>query len=363
MSELAESIHRNINTVNSSFSDHKVAAPSIETNSPLKFPINDEKVDLARFAVVAAMHELKCLLLGPTETLMAVESEDILALKAIYRYRIDQHLGIDEEATFEEISDRCGLNVIDLRRVLRYSMTNFVFREPRAGFVAHTSLSKALAEDIRLRSYIGMTVDALEQFGHSKEQSQSGFALSQNTKKGLYETIHQDPSRERRWTTAMSAMASQTNFDFILDSFDWPRYFTGTVVDVGGGSGTISEGLALQLPNLNFIVQDSEEVIKQANINSVVQDRISFMAHDFFTEQPAKFAEVYYFRNIFHNWPDEQCIAILKKLIPALKPGAHIIIDDFGLREPLTLPAYQERAQRSVSDHFKAIIIPFGNVQ
>ncbi|KAL8893337.1 MAG: hypothetical protein Q9192_005370, partial [Flavoplaca navasiana] len=79
-----------------------------------------------------------------------------------------------------------------------------------------------------------------------------------------------------------------------------------------------------------------------------VRDRISFMVHDFFEEQPVKNAEVYYFRNIFHDWPDVQCITILQNLIPALKPGAHVIIDNFGLQDPLTLPPYQERVQRYV---------------
>lgn len=72
------------------------------------------------------------------------------------------------------------------------------------------------------------------------------------------------------------------------------------------------------------------------------------MPHDLFDEQPVKNADIYYFRNVFHNWPDQQCHDILRNLIPALKPGAHILIDDFGLQEALTLPPYQERLQRSV---------------
>ena len=144
----------------------------------------------------------------------------------------------------------------------------------------------------------------------------------------------------------MSAMVSQNDFDFILESFDWKSYPSATVVDVGGGCGTISEGLALRLPGLNFIVQDLEDVCRRSVVASEVKDRVSFMPHDFFQEQPVKGAEIYYFRNIFHNWPDANCISILRNLVPALKFGAHIIIDDFGLEEALKLPAYRERQQR-----------------
>ena len=144
----------------------------------------------------------------------------------------------------------------------------------------------------------------------------------------------------------MSAMASRNDFDFIIQSFDWKAYASATVVDVGGGCGTISEGLALLLPGLNFIVQDSEEIIRKSSLAQEVKDRVSLMPHDFFQEQPVKGADIYYFRNIFHNWPDDKCIEILRNLIPALTPGAHVLIDDFGLQEPLSLPAYRERQQR-----------------
>lgn len=144
----------------------------------------------------------------------------------------------------------------------------------------------------------------------------------------------------------MGAMASQNDFDFMLASFDWESHPNATMVDVGGGCGAISEGLALRLPGLTFIVQDSEEVIGQSVVVPDVAKRISFMAHDFFRPQPVKGAEIYYFRNIFHNWPDENCKSILQNLIPALTAGANIVIDDFGLGEPLTLPAYRERQQR-----------------
>ena len=144
----------------------------------------------------------------------------------------------------------------------------------------------------------------------------------------------------------MSSIASQNDFEFIIQSFDWKSYSNATVVDVGGGCGTVSEGLALRLPRLNFIVQDSEEVVRYSSVVLDVKDRVSFMPHDFFHEQPVRGAQIYYFRNIFHNWSDEDCVRILRSLVPALTPGAHIIIDDFGLQDPLTLPAYRERQQR-----------------
>lgn len=76
--------------------------------------------------------------------------------------------------------------------------------------------------------------------------------------------------------------------------------------------------------------------------------RISFRLYNSFNEQAARDAGVCFCRNLFDNWPDAQCIAILRSLTPALKAGAHILLDDFRLQEPSTVIAYVKRVQRSV---------------
>ena len=73
-----------------------------------------------------------------------------------------------------------------------------------------------------------------------------------------------------------------------------------------------------------------------------LRDRIDFMAHDFLTEQPVKGAEAYLFRWILHNWSDLYCLQILRNLIPALKPGAYIVVNDNVLPEPGAMGAWQE---------------------
>ena len=70
------------------------------------------------------------------------------------------------------------------------------------------------------------------------------------------------------------------------------------------------------------------------------------MAHDFFTEQPVRNANVYYFRWIFHNWSDKYAVKILKCLTPALKIGARILINEYCLPEPGAVSYYQEKPMR-----------------
>lgn len=78
-----------------------------------------------------------------------------------------------------------------------------------------------------------------------------------------------------------------------------------------------------------------------------VADRVEYHVYDFFTEQPVRGADVYFFRSIFHNWSDEYCVRILRNLIPALKPGSKIILDETVIPEPDRLPKQMEFVMRS----------------
>lgn len=134
----------------------------------------------------------------------------------------------------------------------------------------------------------------------------------------------------------------------VVDSFDWDSVKDGTVVDVGGSHGVVSIELARRFPSLRFIVQDHDKVVAES-LSMVPEDvagRVTFMAHDFFTEQPVKKADVYFYRWILHNWSDKYCIKICRALIPALKPGALLLIQEILIPEPGTISRYEERKLR-----------------
>ena len=98
--------------------------------------------------------------------------------------------------------------------------------------------------------------------------------------------------------------------------------------------------IAREFPSLRFIVQDLPKVIEDAkkNVPAELMERVIFMAHDMFTAQPVKDADVYYFRWILHDWSDKYCIKILKSLIPASKPGALLMFSERCIEPSCTLP-------------------------
>lgn len=178
----------------------------------------------------------------------------------------------------------------------------------------------------------------------------------------------------------MVSFVKGTGYDLkhLVNNFPWDTLGSGTVVDVsffiitrytgrsihlydqvGGSNGFVSIRLASSFPKLHFIVQDLASTVDSvaSGLPPELSDRVEFMPHDFFAEQPVKGADVYLFRWIFHNWSDEYCIKILRSLTPALKKGAMIVINDNVLPEPGTMGLWQEGRLRYVSIRISCQIV------
>jgi hypothetical protein len=99
----------------------------------------------------------------------------------------------------------------------------------------------------------------------------------------------------------------------------------------------------MQHPNLEFIVQDRSEVAEgfasaSSSYPSSVSSRVSFHVHDFWMPQSIRGAEVYLFRTIMHDYSDEYAVKILRATVPAMKPGARIIVIDTVVPPRDTVP-------------------------
>ena len=127
------------------------------------------------------------------------------------------------------------------------------------------------------------------------------------------------------------------NLKHLIAGFDWSSidHPGSTVVDVGGGQGSVSCVLARASHHIKFVVQDLPGTAEQgrAALPADLEGRVDFVAHDFFSEQDLKGAEVYLFRWIMHNWSDKYCIKVLQQLIPALRLGNRVILYEYVLKD------------------------------
>ncbi|KAL9119131.1 MAG: hypothetical protein Q9187_004314 [Circinaria calcarea] len=152
------------------------------------------------------------------------------------------------------------------------------------------------------------------------------------------------PERAIRFAEGLSTYFTEEGYELrhILDSYPWTTV-QGTVVDIGGSRGEFGIALARKFNSLQCVVQDLPDTIAGCIVPSDIGPRLSYMAHDFFDPQPVRNADVYFFRWIFHNWSDKYSIQILQQLIPALKHNSVILINEYCLPEPNTIPREKEK--------------------
>ena len=94
-----------------------------------------------------------------------------------------------------------------------------------------------------------------------------------------------------------------------------------TVVDVGGGNGSLLTALLRLRPGLRGIVFDLPETVRD---EAALGDRIEFVAGDFFTRVPE--GDVYVLSTILHDWDDERAEAILRTIRAAGPAHARLLV-------------------------------------
>ena len=167
----------------------------------------------------------------------------------------------------------------------------------------------------------------------------------------MYEYYNLHPELGKRFAGAMATFTKGLGLGHepLINGYDWSSVGggKGTVVDLGGSTGHTSMAIAKAVSGIHFIVQELPDIVEnlKGEVPADLADRVEFMAHDFFEPQPVE-ADVYFFRQIFHNWPDPSCVKILRALIPALKPGAKVVANDHLVPPPGTMSILQERAIR-----------------
>ncbi|ROV96535.1 hypothetical protein VMCG_07778 [Cytospora schulzeri] len=381
--ELATRIATNTSKVSDYLKANEIPQPSFDLDTPPFGALpKDAPGDIValRLSVLQDTTELRDLMLGPRDYLFSF-------VQAITRFGLARNLPVGSETTFADMAASSGLNESDVRKLVRYAVSQRIFEEPRPGVITHSAASRLLAENPGVHDFVAtcsdelwqaaaQTCNAMAKFPGSEEPNETvsaalphedtvvenrtvltmaspnkGFSLANNTTKSMYEFLSDYPERSIRFSNMMKSFTEGAPFDlkYVTDFYPWEQHNGGTMVDVGGSQGFVCVALARKFPSMCFVVQDLEPVIEEAkeNVPSDVATQVSFMVHDFFTTQPVVGADVYFFRWIVHNWSDKYSIKILRSLIPALKTGAKIIVSDAVLPGPGEIPKGMAGRMRS----------------
>ncbi|HJU48253.1 MAG TPA: methyltransferase, partial [Gaiellaceae bacterium] len=125
-----------------------------------------------------------------------------------------------------------------------------------------------------------------------------------------FDWLQAHPAEAERFNRSMSGSATMRQA--VLLEEDWSG--VETVVDVGGGVGTMLVAVLTANPHLRGIVFDvpqtrpaAEETIGAAGLGG----RCTFAGGSFFDAVPAG-ADVYVLSQILHDWDDERAVEILR---------------------------------------------------
>ncbi|KAI0554399.1 sterigmatocystin 8-O-methyltransferase [Xylaria curta] len=358
LTQLAASISEFVARLEKILSARGVLSPSFDEEAPTSLPKDTINV---RDMIIDCAAEIQDLLQDPLDMIYIHGSfNNYVSLQAITRLNIANLVPLGGQTTFDDISKKTGLDKRAVRRLLRHAMTMKIFSEPEPGAVAHTKASRVLLDPIA-NSWVALggeeswpastkMIDALQKWPGTQEPSQTGFALANGSGRSIYQVLESDPERATRFGNGMKAYMLMQQYDssHVISNYDWANLGQVHLIDVGGGAGHVSIKLATRFPNISVTVQDMENMFEgaESQVPTELEGRLKYMVHNFFAPQPVQ-ADIYFLRWVFHNWSDKYCVLILKALIPALRPGAKIIINEICMPEPGAISHWREKCLRS----------------
>ncbi|XP_060168995.1 myricetin 7/4'-O-methyltransferase 2-like [Lycium barbarum] len=121
------------------------------------------------------------------------------------------------------------------------------------------------------------------------------------------------------------ASDSRLNTNVIIAECNYVFEGLTSLVDVGGGTGTMSIAIAKAFPKIECTVLDLPHVIGDCKGSG----NLEFVGGDMFDEIPH--ANAILLKCILHDWRDDDCVKILKKCkesIPSREKGGKVIIID-----------------------------------
>ncbi|MEU7135071.1 methyltransferase [Streptomyces sp. NPDC046261] len=137
--------------------------------------------------------------------------------------------------------------------------------------------------------------------------------------------LKEHPELSAEFNAAMS-QATQVAAEVLPGHYDFGRF--GTVVDVGGGDGTLLSAILRAHPGPRGVVYDTAEGLAQAPerlAGEGVADRVTLTVGDFFASAPAG-GDLYLLKSVIHDWNDEQCVTILRHIRDVIPADGTLLI-------------------------------------
>ena len=216
-----------------------------------------------------------------------------------------KELGLSEDVTLRVLGAAAASRLVRLDRNGRASLARLGAplsrKHPRsiASWVAYQAAPANAAAHAQLESQLR---GGAEPSGHRLAYGNS-----------VWEYFAEHPQEGARFGEAMRELTA-IDLPALSRAYPWPQ--EGVVCDVAGGIGTLLAAILERRPRARGILLDAPEVLADAEEflqASGVGERVERRAGDLFGELDAS-ADVYVLKWILHDWSDEACRDILRRI-------------------------------------------------
>jgi O-methyltransferase domain/Dimerisation domain len=231
--------------------------------------------------------------------------------------------------TYDHLAEAAGAHAPSLRRLLRALMSVGVFEESSSGHVALTPMAAALRTGTpdSIRALAMVNANGLYQaWGDLLFSIQTGRqAFEHHFGMPSFQYFAEHPEVGEIFNQAMVEVTGRVAAA-VIEAYDFSS--CRTLVDVGGGYGTLLVAIMQHHLSIRGILFDQPHVITTAEgllTRAGIADRCSCVAGDFFHGLPDG-GDTYLLSQILHDWDDDHCIAILTQCRQALPEHGRVLV-------------------------------------
>lgn len=236
----------------------------------------------------------------------------------------------DASKSSEELAQTTGVNAQSLYRLLRALASVGVFQEDEEGRFGLTPIAACLCSDVpgSLRAPAIMFGEPWfwQPWGELLRSVQTGeAAFPQVFSTELFSYLTQHPEAGAIFDEAMTGLSARS-IAAVANAYDFSQF--GTVVDVGGGHGTLLTAILRTAPQLRGILFDLPNVVAGAQQQfhaAGLAGRCQVIVGNFFERVPSG-GDAYILKSIIHDWDDKRSITLLTNCHRAMAPQGKLLL-------------------------------------
>jgi hypothetical protein len=219
----------------------------------------------------------------------------------------------------EDLAQETGANADTLHRVLRALASDGVFEEVTPGSFGNTAASSHLRSDGNWRDFAHLFGGIWHRAAGELEAESGAPTFPRIYGSEFWPWLGEHPDDRAAFDRAMVGDAGDRADR--LAALDWRG--DETIVDVGGGNGSLLVALLERIPGQRGIVFDLPETNRD---EASLGERCTFVAGSFFERVPP--GDVYILSKILHDCGDADAAAILRTIRAAAPADGRLIVFD-----------------------------------